>query len=94
VDEQQYSFTELAERLARHTGSADVIAWWEANPTVWIAESARIRDRIYPDGTELGYDYAYRHTPTANLRLQQAGVRLAAYLNALFDPPMPGDRAE
>ena len=89
VDDQQLSFTELAERLQRHTDSADVIAWWVANPVVWIAESAQIRDRVYPDGSELGYDYVYRHTPTANRRIQQAGVRLAAYLNALFYQPMP-----
>lgn len=96
VDDQQLSFTELAERLRRHTGSDDVIAWWVTNPVVWIAESAQIRDRVYPDGTELGYDYVYQYTPTANLRLQQAGVRLAAYLNAIFDQPMPmlGDSAE
>ena len=89
VDDQQLSFTELAERLERHTGSDDVIAWWVANPIVWIAESAQIRDRIYSDGSDLGYDYIYQHSPTVNLRLRQAGVRLAAYLNALFDQPMP-----
>ena len=89
VDDQQLSFTELAERLKRHTSNDDVIAWWVENPIVWIAESTQIRDRIYPDGSELGYDYIYQHTPTVNLRLKQAGIRLAAYLNELFDEPMP-----
>jgi hypothetical protein len=91
VDETGYSFTELSERLARHTSSPDVIAWWTANPRDWISESVQLRERIYPAAgeTELGYDYIYQHTPTVELRLKQSGIRLAAYLNALFDEPMP-----
>jgi len=92
VDDQQLSFSELADRLRRHTSSRDVIDWWVSNPIVWIAESAQIRDRIYPAGPELSYDYVYQHTPIANRRLQLAGIRLAAYLNALFDRPMPMPR--
>ncbi len=86
VDETGYSFTELAERLNRHTSSTDVIAWWSSRPRDWIAESVQYRERIYPaDGkTELGYDYIYQHTPTVELRLKQGGIRLAAFLNAMF----------
>jgi len=89
VDETGYSFTELAERLNRHTSSADVIAWWNSKPTDWIAESVQYRERIYPaEGeTELRYEYIYQHTPTVELRLKQGGVRLAAYLNAMFAEP-------
>ena len=91
VDETGYSFTELAERLGRHTSSDDVIAWWTSRPTDWIAESVQIRERIYPaEGeTELGYGYIYQHTPTVELRLKQGGVRLAAFLNAMFAEPQP-----
>lgn len=88
VDETGYSFTELTERLDRYTRSADVIAWWNGNPRDWIAESVQIRERIYPAETELGYGYIYRHTPTVELRLKQAGVRLAAFLNHMFAEPM------
>jgi hypothetical protein len=86
VDETGYSFTELSERLNRHTSSADVIAWWDSNPRDWIRESVQIRERIYPAAgeTELGYSYIYQHTPTVELRLKQGGVRLAAYLNEMF----------
>ncbi len=87
VDGTGYSFTELTERLNRHTSSADVIAWWDPEPRHWIAESVHIRERIYPAETELGYDYVYKHTPTVELRLKQAGVRLAAYLNQMFSQP-------
>jgi hypothetical protein len=110
VDDQQLSFTELAERLERHTSAQDVIAWWDINPLDWISESAKIRDSAYPAGTasnpaqpkgstsdrnasavpELSYDYVYRFTPVVNRRLQQAGVRLAAYLNDVFAEPLSG----
>ena len=87
VDEEQLSFTEWAQRLNRHTTPQQVIQWWVENPIVWIAESAQIRDTIYPDSAELGYDYIYQQTPTVKRRLAQAGVRIAAYLNELFDEP-------
>jgi hypothetical protein len=94
IEETGYSFTELTERLNRHTSSADVIAWWSSNPRFWIAESVQIRERIYPkqDESELGYKYIYEHTPTVELRLKQAGVRIAAYLNEMFADPTPAER--
>jgi len=36
---------------------------------------------VLPD---LSYSYVYRFTPLMEQRLSQGGVRLAAYLNALF----------
>jgi hypothetical protein len=91
IEETDYSFSEYAERLNRHTKAFDVIAWWNPEPRQWIRESVQIRERIYPEAgkTELGYDYIYQHTPTVELRLKQSGIRLAAYLNALFAEPMP-----
>jgi len=85
VDDEQLSFTEWAERLNRHTSSRDVIDWWVVNPIVWITESAQVRETIYPADRELSYDYGFRHKPVLKRRLAQGGVRLAAYLNQLFD---------
>jgi hypothetical protein len=48
VDDEQLSFTELAAKLERHTGPAQVIAWWDINPRDWITESGQIRDSLYP----------------------------------------------
>ena len=88
IDAQNLSYTEYARWLGRQIDPAETIGWWEANPLVWIAESAAIRDRIYPsDGAEipsLGYEYQYKHLATVEQRLQQGGVRLAAYLDWLF----------
>jgi hypothetical protein len=70
--------------------------WWDRDPAMWVAESVELRDRIYPEtgpeqglGTReapviLSWDYNWRWTPSVDLRLQQSGVRLAAYLDWLF----------
>jgi hypothetical protein len=41
---------------------------------------------VLPD---LSYTYVYRFTPVMERRLSQGGVRLAAYLNAIFAQPQP-----
>jgi hypothetical protein len=95
VDDQQLSFTEMAAKLERHIRSEDVIAWSDVNPRDWISESAKIRDTLYPPPSpkdaalpDLSYSYVYRFKPVMEQRLSQAGVRLAAYLNALFAEPL------
>lgn len=40
-----------------------------------------------PPMPALSYSYVYRFTPLMEQRLSQGGVRLAAYLNALFAEP-------
>lgn len=90
IEEIDLSFTELAARLRRHTTSSEVVSWWQADPRVWISESAQVRETIYPKDPDLSWDYIYQHTPMVELRLKQGGVRLAAYLNALFAEPIAG----
>jgi hypothetical protein len=103
VDEEQLSFTELAAKLERHISHDDVIKWWDINPRDWTSESAEIRDSLYPLPAkpkpgqklkkgekllpDLSYSYVYKFTPVMERRLSQGGVRLAAYLNALFAQP-------
>ena len=109
VDDEQLSFTELTAKLQRHTSNDDVIAWWDINPRDWVSESAQIRETIYPamppkgakdkkgqpTVPELSYSYVYKFTPVMEQRLKQAGVRLAAYLNAIYaaPQPLPAERA-
>ncbi|MCP4946414.1 MAG: S1/P1 Nuclease, partial [Aestuariibacter sp.] len=63
----------------------DIKDWSTTDPEVWITESTVIRDTIYPeDANRMSWDYQYEHLPTAKKRLQQAGIRIAAYLNAVF----------
>jgi len=84
VDEQQLSFTEYAERLERRTTPEQVVAWWDSDPMDWVRESAAIRDTIYPKDPKLGWTYSYEMHPIVDRRLQQGGVRLAAYLDWVF----------
>jgi hypothetical protein len=93
---QQLSFSEYAERLENRMTPAEVVEWWDVRPTLWMDESAALRDRLYPEtsaeaglGTRespviLSWQYAYDWTPSMELRLQQAGIRLAAYLDWAF----------
>jgi hypothetical protein len=105
VDEEQLSFTELAAKLERHISNNDVIKWWDINPRDWMSESAQIRDTLYPPRAkpkkgqkvkkgqpllpDLSYGYVFKFTPVMERRLSQGGVRLAAYLNAIFAEPLP-----
>lgn len=94
--QQQLSYTEYADRLERRIGPEEVLGWWDADPVTWIAESSALRDRIYPETSpELGmgtrespvrirYDYHWTWMPTAEQRLAQSGIRLAAYLDWVF----------
>lgn len=84
IDRRQLSFTEYASFLERRITSADKRAWANPDPRAWIAESAAIRDTIYPDGDQLSWAYAYQHNPTIDRRLEQGGVRMASYFNDLF----------
>lgn len=89
IDHEQLSYTELADWLLRDLSADEISRWTETDPEVWVAESAALRDQIYPDGTDLSWDYVFAHRATYRIRLQQAGLRLAAYLNEVFASPAP-----
>lgn len=90
IEGQDLSYTEYTAWLGRQIEPTETIAWWGAQPQVWIGESTQIRDTIYPPSADqvpnLGYAYQFQHLATAELRLQQGAVRLAAYLDWLFAP--------
>lgn len=84
IDQEQLSFTEWADwSLARITDQ-NVSDWWSNDPTVWIAESTALRDTIYPDRRDLKWGYVFEYRDTIRARLNQGGVRIAAYLNEVF----------
>ncbi len=96
IEKQGLSFTEYADRLEGRMTPGQVVSWWDPKPADWLAESIAIRNRLYPapsaeygNGTieapfKLEYHYAYDWTPTLELRMQQAGIRTAAYLDWVF----------
>lgn len=85
LDQRDLSYTEWSNWLDRKITEQDIEDWSSTDPEVWITESTVIRDTIYPeDANRMSWDYQYEHLPTAKKRLQQAGIRIAAYLNAVF----------
>lgn len=84
IDRQQLSYTEWTHILSRKISHVQATQWMEVDPKVWIAESAKLRASLYPDGEELSWDYQYQNLPFVKQRLQMGGVRIAAYLNNLF----------
>ena len=84
VDSEQLSYSEWIEWLDRKISHEDFDAWRDPDPLVWIAESAELRQRIYPDEPDLAWDYRYRWSSALRRRISQAGVRTAVYLNELF----------
>lgn len=84
IDRKQLSYTEWTQWLSEKITPEQAAKWMTTDPLVYIGESASIRDTIYPESDKLSWDYLYVHTPTVKQRLQQAGIRIAAYLNELF----------
>jgi hypothetical protein len=84
IDRQQLSYTEWTERLSKKISKQQAQTWMNADPLVWIAESAEIRKGLYPKEDKLSWSYQYQHMPTVKQQLQMGGVRIAAYLNQLF----------
>lgn len=84
IGRNQLSYTEWTNYLAPKITPEQLAAWQTSDPLVYIQESAEIRDTIYPEGDKISWQYLYDHTPTMKLRLQQAGVRIAAHLNSIF----------
>jgi hypothetical protein len=87
IDDEQLSYSELAAWLSARITPADRRAWTSIDPTVWITESAALRDQIYPADPALSFGYVYQNKARVEQRLEMGGVRLANYLNALFAAP-------
>jgi hypothetical protein len=85
IDHQQLSFTEKSNWLNRKIRPAQIEEWTTTDPLVWIAESIALRDTIYPEDQVLSWQYSYDYMPQVDRRLSQSGVRIAAYLNEMFE---------
>ncbi len=92
IDRERRSFREWADWLGARITPQQAARWAVSDPLAWIAESARIRSTLYPEQTDIGWRYVLRHKPVIRERLAQAGVRIAAWLDAVF-ADAPRDRA-
>ncbi|WP_289028877.1 S1/P1 nuclease [uncultured Paraglaciecola sp.] len=84
IDNQQLSYTEWSAILLAKISKQQAQQWMGVDPHIWIAESAKLRAKLYPDSDEISWDYQYQNLPIVKKRLQMGGVRIAAYLNELF----------
>jgi hypothetical protein len=84
IDRWNLSYSELAHWLLDDITPERFNEWNTPDPMVWIAESAELRPRIYPEERDLFWRYDFEWKSTVEQRLAQAGVRTAAYLNQLF----------
>jgi nuclease S1 len=85
IDGQNLSYTEWVARID-HTSKTQVESWQLASINDWAMESYTMRSSVYAIGERknLNYRYNYDHINQVELRLQQAGVRLAGVLNDIF----------
>ena len=87
VQHEELSYTEMTAWLMRRLSPERVREAWVTDPEVWVAESAAIRDTIYPDpdgDRELRWNYVFEHRDTVRERLTLGGLRIAAWLNETF----------
>lgn len=84
IDHERLSYSEWAEWLNARLTEADTRRLWQADPAVWIAESAAARPSVYPGEVFDSKVYRFLHRPLLEQRLSEGGVRIAAYLDAVF----------
>lgn len=61
----------------------------DADPLYWIAESARLRESLYPVPKVIDSRYMEEQLPRAEKQLVLAGIRTAAWLNEAFGNSAP-----
>ena len=85
IDGQQLSFTEYARSI--NFADKNLVKKLQNTSVVdWANESKTIRDQVYqlPENNNISYRYIYDNIQILNLRLLQAGIRLAGMLNQIY----------
>jgi hypothetical protein len=85
IDQKKLSYTEWTKWLSQKISVEDFQVSYQADPMIWVEESATIRPGIYPESDSISYDYMYHNLPIVKQRLQKAGIRIAAYLNEIYE---------
>ncbi len=85
IDGEQMSYTEWVEAI-NHPTESQVSSWQNATTLDWAYESREYRKQVYslPENKSINYRYVYDNIDLVNLRLLQAGVRLAGVLNKIY----------
>lgn len=85
IDGQNLSYTEYTDWI-NHADEQKIGDWSQMGIMDWANESVSYRDQVYdlPDDHKLSYEYNYKNIDLVNLRLLQAGIRLAKILNDIY----------
>ena len=85
IDGQDYSYSEYTEWI-NHASESQIEEWQNDAVIEWAYESMSYREQVYdlPENKKIAYDYVYQNRELLNLRLLQAGVRLAGVLNKIY----------
>jgi len=93
INSTRFSYTELARKI-NHPTAQDIKAWQSTSVVDWAEESRLLRLELYKafdadvfEGKKkprLSYRYSYEHMAQLELRLLQAGVRLAGLFNEIY----------
>jgi hypothetical protein len=87
VENERLAFTEWTTWLLAAATPAQMRDWSSPDPAQWLADSVAVRESIYPANPDLGYTYVFENRERVRQQLTKGGLRLAAYLNRLFDTP-------
>ncbi|MBM7071339.1 S1/P1 nuclease [Shewanella sp. 202IG2-18] len=89
IEHQQLSYKEYVDFMPISINEKQ--QWIKGNYSDWADESIKLRDTIYDyksdenNVAQLGYGYIYKHRDEVELRMKQAGIRLADKLNKIFE---------
>lgn len=85
IDSQELSYTEYVEWIDH--APQEKMDQWQQDPVLeWAYESMAYRQQVYelPESKKINYEYDYKNLDLVNLRLLQAGIRLAGLLNEIY----------
>ncbi|MCG2841725.1 S1/P1 nuclease [Sandaracinobacter sp. RS1-74] len=88
IAHNQLSYTEWAGWLTSRFTTDELRDWSSPDPQQWLADSVLEREAMYPANPDLRYSYVFEQQARLNRQLGKGGLRLASYLNALFDTPV------
>ncbi len=87
VDNEDLAYTEWTRWLLAAATPQQMRDWSSPDPLQWLDDSSALREKIYPASPDLGYAYVFENRERVRQQLTKGGLRLAAYLNRLFDTP-------
>lgn len=86
IDQERKSYGKIERDCDKATGE-EVKKWQQDDPVIWLWESYQISSKLYSEvgnGGNLNAQYYKEHIGIVQKRMDQAGIRLAGIINAIF----------